>query len=40
MSWYAVAGYSMMIGFFWLAWRGWCEDTRKIKRQARGHREL
>lgn len=37
MSWLEVAGYLMMLGFFWLAWRGWCEDTRKMKRQVKWH---
>jgi len=32
MSWLEVAGYLVIAGFFWLSYRGWCEDTRKIKR--------
>ncbi len=35
ISWWGVVGYAVMIGFFWLAWRGWCEDTRKMKKLPR-----
>lgn len=38
MSWYEVVGYAFMVGFFWLAYKGWVQDTREMKRKVNRRR--